>query len=196
MGENKVRRVQSDLVAHPSSGLAGGCMAQHGAVWMLSGRDLRNDFPFFGTIGFIFGLMQWFGYRYFNKSNVGTELLMEHIAFNSLLMTVMVLWFAKWGVERLCITRDRPLLRALIAHVSTRAVALASVAATTVIGFGAAAAVCRNIGPALWTWYFSLYLVAMAEIAANPFFGPNHSRLYRCAMVIVIVSPVAASFMR
>ncbi|WP_155630717.1 hypothetical protein [Burkholderia territorii] len=126
-------------------------MAQQGAVWMLSGRDFRSDFPFFGTIGFIFSLIQWFGYRYFYKSNLGTDLLVEHIAFNSPLMTVMFLWFAKWGVERLCIIRDRPLLHALIAHVSTRAVAFAAVAAATVIGFGAAAAVCRNIGPALWT---------------------------------------------
>ncbi|WP_431819493.1 hypothetical protein [Burkholderia sp. F1] len=163
---------------------------------MLAAKDLWSDLPFFGAIGLICGLIQSVGYRYFNKSNVGTELLLEHIPFVSLVTTVGILWFAKWGVERLCIQRDRPRLRALMAHVSMRAVSFASVSAAVIIGFGVAVAACQDYGYAFKFWVLSLPFAALAEIAANPSWAPGYSKLYLLAVGIIIVTPFAAALMR
>lgn len=171
-------------------------MAQQGTRWLVAAKDLWSDLPFFGAIGFICGLIQWFGYRFFNKSNVGTDLLLEHIPFMSLVTTVGILWFAKWGVERLCITRDRPRLRALMAHVSARATSFASVSAAAIVGFGGAAAVFQDYGYAFKFWLLSLPFVALAEIAANPSWAPGHSKLYLVAVGIIVGTPFGAAFMR
>lgn len=166
------------------------------APWMLVAKDLRNDLPFFGTVGLICGLVQWVGYRYFDKANWGSELLQEHVAFNSLLLTVMFLWLAKGLVERLCATRERPRLKALVAHVSARAVAFASVAVAVIAGFALAAALCGAFGHAFGFVFFATYFVALAEIAANPFFRPGHSRAYAVAMGIIIGMPLSVTLMR
>ncbi|WP_338495692.1 hypothetical protein V5F23_16810 [Pseudomonas sp. WP18] len=164
--------------------------------WMLVAKDLQGDIPFFGTVGLICGLVQWVGYQYFNKANWGSELLQEHIAFNSLLLTVMFLWLAKGLVERLCTTREYPRLKAFVGHVSARAVAFASVAAAVIAGFALAAALCGAFGHAFGFMFFATYFVALAEIAANPFFRPGHSRTYALSMGIIIGMPLSATLMR
>jgi len=166
------------------------------APWMLVAKDLRGDFPFFGTVGLICGLVQWVGYHYFDKANWGSELLQEHIAFNSLLLTVMFLWLAKGLVERLCTKRERPRLKSFVDHLAARAVAFASVAASVIAGFAIAAALCGAFGHAFRFVFFATYFVALAEIAANPFFRPGHSRTYAVAMGIIIGMPLSVTMMR
>ncbi|WP_159086588.1 MULTISPECIES: hypothetical protein [Burkholderia] len=164
--------------------------------WMLVAKELKGDLPFFGTVGLICGLVQWVGYRHFDKANWGSELLQEHIAFNSLLLTVMFLWLAKGLVERLRTTREYLRFTAFVAHVSARAVAFASVAAAVIAGFALAAALCGAFGHALWFMFFATYFVALAEIAANPFFPPGHSRAYAVSMGIIISMPLSITLMR
>lgn len=164
--------------------------------WMLAAKELKGDLPFFGTVGLICGLVQWVGYRHFDKANWGSDLLQEHVAFNSLLLTVMFLWLARGLVERLCITRECPRLKAFIAHVSARAVAFASVAAAVIVGFALAATLCGAFGHAFWFMFFATYFVALAESAANPFFRPGHSRTYAASMAIIISMPLSVMLMR
>ncbi|MFM0016706.1 MULTISPECIES: hypothetical protein [Paraburkholderia] len=163
--------------------------------WMLAAKDLLNDLPFFGALGFICGLVQWVGYHYFNKAQWGAELLQEHIAFNSMVLTVMFLWLVKGTVERLCAKRELSRLTALVDHIVARAVALASVAAAVVMGFGLAAAFFHAFGHALMFEYFALYFVALAEIAANPLFSPGHSRTYLPALSVIIGLPLGLRFL-
>jgi hypothetical protein len=170
-------------------------VAGRNAPWMLAAKELFDDVPFFGALGLICGLVQWVGYRYFDKAQWGAELLQEHIAFNSMILTVMFLWLAKGIVERLCEKRKRPRLVALVDHVVARAIALASVAAAVIAGFGLAAALFRAFGHALMFEYFALYFVALAEIAANPFFPPGHSRTYLPALGVIIGIPLGLKFL-
>ncbi|MEW4396952.1 hypothetical protein ACM7HV_30135 [Pseudomonas paraeruginosa] len=159
------------------------------APWMLAAKGLRDDLPFFGAVGLICGLIQWVGYQYFDKANFGSELLQEHVAFNSLLLTVMFLWLAKGLVERLCITKECPRLKAFVAHVASRAVAFASVAAAVIAGFALAASLRGDFGHAFGFMFFATYFIALAEVAANPFFRPGHSRTYVVSIGIIIGMP-------
>lgn len=169
-------------------------MTEQKTPWTFAAKDFANDFPFFGAVGFICGVVQWVGYRYFDKSNAGTDLLVEHIPYDSLVLTVLFLWFAKAGVEKMCAKRDWPRLRALLAHISLRAVAFASVSAAAIAGFGLAAATFGDYKYALSFWVFSLYFLSLAEIAANPFWGPNHSKAYGLALFLLVSITVATMF--
>lgn len=157
---------------------------------MLAARDLKGDMPFFGTVGLICGLVQWVGYRYFDKANWGSELLKEHIPFESLLLTVGFLLFAKGLTEWLCTKRECPRLTALVAHVSVRAVAFASVAAAVVAGFALAAALFGAFSYALRFMFFAIYFVALAETAVNPFFLPGYSRTRMVCIGIIASMPL------
>lgn len=163
--------------------------------WMLAAKELKGDIPFFGAVGLICGLVQWVGYRHFDKANWGSALLQEHVAFNSLLLTVAFLWFAKGLAARLCATRECPRLMAFVAHVSARAVAFASVAAAVIAGFALAAALCGAFGHAFEFMFFATYFVALAEVAANPFFRPGHSRTYVVSIGIIIGMPWSVMLM-
>src|SRR5690554_4310315 len=100
--------------------------------WLLVSGELRKDAPFFVILGLLCGMVQVVGYRYFDKANWGSELLKEHIAFNSLLLIVIFLWLTKALAEWLYAKREMPRTKALITHISARAVAFASVAASVV----------------------------------------------------------------
>ncbi|KAG0186336.1 hypothetical protein DFQ28_008023 [Apophysomyces sp. BC1034] len=149
---------------------------QRNTPWMLAATDLRRDFPFFG-------------YHYFDKANWGSDLLQEHIPFNSLLSTVMFLWLAKGMVERLGVNRELPCAKAFVAHVSARAVAFASVAAAVIVGFALAAGFFGNFRYTVAFLFFSSYFVSIAEIAANPVFSKGQSRTYWVALSIIIGMP-------
>ncbi|MFK1437454.1 hypothetical protein ACIU0H_27890 [Pseudomonas aeruginosa] len=164
--------------------------------WMLAAKEFKGDIPFFGAVGLICGLVQWVGYRHFDGANWGSELLQEHVAFNSLLLTIAFLWLAKGLAERLCATRECPRLMTFVAHVSARAVAFASVAGAVIAGFALAAALCGAFSHAFGLMFFATYFVALAEIAANPFFRPGHSRAYAVSMGIIISMPLSVTLMR
>ncbi|CAM8819561.1 hypothetical protein NCW_03550 [Burkholderia pseudomallei] len=166
-------------------------MTKRGIPWMLAAKDLRGDLPFFGTVGLVCGVVQWTGYSYFDKANWGSDLLEEHIAFNSLLLTVMFLWLAKVVVERLGVNRELPRASALVAHISARAVAFASVAAAVIAGFALAAGFFGAFRHAATFLFFCSYFVSIAEIAANPVLSNGQSRIYPIALGIIIGMPFA-----
>lgn len=166
-------------------------MPQCKAPWMLAAKELRSDLPFFGSFGLIAGLVQWVAYHYFDKSNVGAELLQEHIAFRSLVLTVIFLWGAKGLLARLSVTEERPRLSALVEHVAGRAVAFASVAAAVIAGCAFAALLLGAFGVAIRVLFFAIYFVALAEIAANPFLRSGQSRTVWLAMGVVVSMPLS-----
>jgi len=166
-------------------------MRDRPGAWMLAGDDLRKDMPFFATLGLLFGMTQFVGYTYFGKANWGGDLLLEHIPFQSLFLATLFLGAAKglwqWQGEK----RGMRRLEDLIRHVSERTVDFASPSASIVFGFAMA--------PALWGAYWhaciflwcALYLLALAEIAANPLFGKGCSRGYGFAVAVIIATPFA-----
>src|SRR5690606_11591477 len=164
----------------------GSGMPQCKAPWMLAAKELRSDLPFFGSFGLIAGLVQWVAYHYFDKSNVGAKLLQEHIAFRSLVLTVIFLWGAKGLLARLSVTEERPRLSAFVEHVAGRAVAFASVAAAVIAGCAFAALLLGAFGVAIRVLFFAIYFVALAEIAANPFLRSGQSRTVWLAMGVVV----------
>ncbi|WP_439628265.1 hypothetical protein [Shinella sp.] len=157
--------------------------------WMLAGGELRKDAPFFAAVGLLFGVLQYVGYIYFDKANWGGNLLLEHIPFYSLFIANLFLWLTKgiWEWQRT--KREMRRMEALIAHVSFRAVSFASVSASVVFGFAMA--------PALWGAYWhacmflfcGIYLLSLAEIAANPLLGKGRSRTCLPAMLVIITIP-------
>ncbi|WP_377102880.1 hypothetical protein [Rugamonas violacea] len=156
--------------------------------WLLVAPELKKDVVFFATIGMLCGFIQFFGYNYAKKSEFGSELLQEHIAFHSLmLMTMFVLlgrgiqlWRSKRGQQR-----NSP----FIDHVAARAVAFASVAACVIFGFAISAGLVNAIGPAIKFVQAALFFVAIAEAVASPLTREGQSRLYWLALGMVIVTP-------
>ena len=159
---------------------------------MLTSGELRKDAPFFVILGLLCGMVQVIGYRYFDKANWGSELLKEHIAFNSLLLIVIFLYVPKVLAEWLGAKREMPYTKALITHLSARAVAFASVAASIVAGFCISAVISGAYFYAAMFLLCCVYFVSLAEMAANPLFG--QSRTYPFAVAVVIGLPFAFSF--
>lgn len=159
--------------------------------WLRVAADLKKDGPFFGAVGLICGLVQVVGYRYFDKAQWGTELLQEHIAFNSLLLMAMCLWLARGLTAWLTKRWTMPRTTALIDHVAGRAVAFGSVAASVIIGFATSAAIFGAYAHAIKFAQAALYFVAIAEIAANPLRPAELSKGYFLALSMVIVTPFA-----
>lgn len=154
--------------------------------WMLISRDLCKDAPFFTMLGVFSALIQVWGHRYAG-SNWGSELLVEHIPFNSLILLILFLFIARFLTKGVYAKREMPRMKALINHVSQRAVVFASVSASTMAGFTLTAAFfqagCRPI--MMFSW-FCIYLVSLGEIAANPLIKGEHSKTFWLAMAIVI----------
>lgn len=159
--------------------------------WFRVATDLVDDFPFFCVVGLTCGVVQIVGYRYFDKAEWGSELLQEHIAFNSLLLMTMFLWLARGFTEWL--TKRWTMLRAkaLIEHVAGRAVAFGSVAASVIIGFAISAAIFEAYAYAIKFVQAALYFLAIAEVAANPLWPTEWSKGYFLALGMVIVTPFA-----
>lgn len=157
--------------------------------WLRVATDLRKDGPFFSVVGLICGFVQIVGYRYFDKLEWGSELLQEHIAFNSLALMAMLLWLARGLTEWLTMRWTMRRTKALIEHVAGRAVAFGSVAASVVIGFAASAAIFGAYTHAIKFAQAALYLVAIAEVVANPLRKAELSKGYFLALGIVIVTP-------
>jgi hypothetical protein len=153
--------------------------------------ELTKDLPFFGLIGFICGVIQLVGYEYFRKSEAGTKLLQEHIAFNSMLLIAIFLLVVKGPTERLCARSDHPYLRKFISHVSARGAAFASVAASTLVGFGLSALLSGQILSAAILIGVAIYFLAITEVVLNPFSPAGWSHAYPLALGIVIGTPLA-----
>ena len=53
----------------------------------------EKDRLFFGLLGIVLGIVQKYGYDNIVGKNCGSDLLQEHIAFESLLILTGVVWF-------------------------------------------------------------------------------------------------------
>lgn len=158
--------------------------------WLRIAEDLKQDAPFFCTIGLIFGFMQFWGYTYFHGAEWGSDLLMEHIPFQSLPLMAITVWVTKsvttWLLSR---WRFRHLQR-VIDHLIKRTIAFGSVPACVIIGF----AVCTAIyGAYFYAAYFvlaGLYFAALAEVSANPLHRAEWSEANGLAVILITVTPV------
>jgi len=166
-------------------------LTSENSPWMLSASDLLKDAVFFVPIGTICGIIQVVGYRYF-KAEWGAELLFEHIAFNSLLLITVLLWLIKALLHWLSSRMETSWAEVLVAHISKRAIGIASISASVIVGFGLAAAFHGAYYFAFAFLLLSLYFVALAEIAANPLFGSGRSRTCLTAFAIIIAMPFSA----
>ncbi|MBN3791529.1 hypothetical protein [Burkholderia sp. Ac-20353] len=160
-------------------------MTKRTMPWTLAAKDLWKDLPFFGGVGFVCALIQWVGYRHFDKANVGSELLQEHIAYYSLGLLIILLWPLKAIVWWFGTKRECPGAEQFVAHLAARAVAFASVATAVLVGFAGGAAAVGKWGSASQFLYISLYFAALAEIAANRSVLGD-SRMYLPAIGVVV----------
>jgi len=79
--------------------------------------------------------------------------------------------------------------RMLVAHVISRTVGFASVGASIVFGFAISAAIAGAYLHAGMFLLFCIYLVSLAEVAANPLIGNGCSKTYRVAWAVIIALP-------
>lgn len=165
------------------------------APWFYSALDLRRDALFFVPVGMICAVIQFIGYDYFNKADWGTQLLEEHIPFNSLGLMVILLALP-WIASKARPSRSpHPRLTAIMKHIAGRAVAFASVSASVTLGF---AAIAIFAGAARHTTTFLLfiaYLVALAEITANLWQEHGPSKSFSYFVGIIIATPICAHFL-
>ncbi len=159
--------------------------------WFRVAVDLKKDGPFFGMVGLICGFVQVVGYKYFDKADWGSELLQEHIAFNSLLLMAMCLWLARGLMEWLTMHWTMQRTKVLIEHVAGRAVAFGSVAASVIIGFAISAAIFGAYAHAIKFAQAALYFVGLSEVVANPLRQAELSKGYFLALGMIIVTPFA-----
>lgn len=157
-------------------------------MWLRVSSDLKKDGWFFGAIGAICAAIQYISYRYFDRANVGAELLQEHIAFNTLALLAIFLLVVRSVLLRKPWMASNRLL-AFIGHVAQRTVAFGSVAASVTVGFAFVVALC---GSHWHAWKFvqaALYFASIAEVAANPLVESEMSLAFVPAWAFVIITP-------
>jgi hypothetical protein len=151
--------------------------------------ELKKDGPFFTIIGFLCGLIQYAGYNHFVRKNWGSELLQEHIAFNSLALMILFLWLCGALLRWKATFFGRDYLDQLVTHISHRAVAFALVATFVVLGFAFAAICLGSYAYGLKFLSASLYFLALAEVAANARLESDRSSCFPPAVGVVIATP-------
>lgn len=129
--------------------------------------ELRKDWPFFGCLGFVLGIIQKFAYDYLDGANVGSDLLQEHIAFNSLLVLTMLVWTIK-GIGILPFERPAPWVLKMVTHVETRVLAFGSVAALVTFGFALSALMFGAVRHGAVFLIGAAYFAAVTEAAITP----------------------------
>lgn len=150
--------------------------------------ELKKDGPFFTVIGFLCGMIQYGGYNFFDKKQWGSELLLEHIPFNSLLLMIMFLWFCSALLRCSATFLGRNYLDQLVTHISQRSVAFSLVSTFAVLGFALAVLTFKDYGYGIKFLSASLYFFSLAEIAANPRFEGEHSTCCLPAIGFVIAT--------
>ena len=141
-------------------------------------------------------VIQLIGYDYFNKADWGTQLLEEHIAFNSLGLMVILLALP-WIVLKTKPSRSLyPRLTAIMRHIASRAVAFASEGASVTLGFAVVAIFGGAASHTVTLLLFITFLVALAEFASNLWqeHGPSKSFFY--FLGIIIATPICFHFLR
>lgn len=158
-------------------------------VWTMAWPDIRRDAPFFLSVGFICGVTQYLGYKFFGKLDLGSKILEEHIAFTSMILLTIAVIFGRAAIE--CKPKIFCKLKFpdFVNHLSDRAIAFSSVSAVAVFGFALSAAVFGSWGYALKFLQASLYFSSLAEISKNPVTKGNWSKIYPISWGIVVTTP-------
>lgn len=139
-----------------------------GQQWLRIGADLKKDGVFFGLLGCVFGLIQFVGFEFFNQSNVGSELLIEHIPFKTIGVTVLVI-FGVRVIAHLVWGESAPQsVEGMLSHIANRISALACVAAAVTWGFGVTAAAFGGGLTAMAIIIIACFFAALAELAVTP----------------------------
>lgn len=126
---------------------------------------LSADAKFFIPLGFFCGFVQVIGYKWFHKASWGTELLAEHISFNSML----ILFSFALGLEVLqrllqkCLNQE--CFTQLIATSWDKVAQLATAAGLIVAGFSIVPLILGDLRTALTAGFFSLYCLAIIVLA-------------------------------
>lgn len=140
--------------------------------WSRVFTELRKDGPFFGLLGISLGIVQKYSYDNFGGANWDSDLLQEHIAFNSLLILTVLVWALK--LLHLPLPRIRPLLGSIdrmvlmVTHVESRIMAFGSVATLTTLGFALSALCFGAIQPALVFLVCAAYFSGVTALAVTP----------------------------
>jgi len=159
--------------------------------WLLITSDLKKDGLSFGFAGLIFGIIQFFGYRYFDKAELGSELLQEHIAINSLFLMVLLVTFCKilslWLGD--CLANKRKYLDLFIEHIVERSITFGSVAASVICGFAISVAIFGAYAHAAKFFQAAIYFASVSEFAASPLQRNKWSKGYYIAVAMVFITP-------
>ncbi|MFJ3465527.1 hypothetical protein [Achromobacter spanius] len=142
--------------------------------------ELRKDWPFFGILGFALGIIQKVAYDLLDGANVGSDLLQEHIAFNSLLVLTMLIWAIK-GICILPFGRPAPWIQKIVDHVEARVLAFGSVAALVTFGFALSALMFGAVHHGAVFLIGAAYFAAVTEAAITP---GRKSEMFRRGFIV------------
>ncbi|MEE9937485.1 MAG: hypothetical protein PIQ35_27380 [Achromobacter xylosoxidans] len=140
--------------------------------WSRVFAELKKDGPFFGLLGIAIGVAQKYSYDHFDGANWGSELLQEHIAFNSLLILTALVWVLK--LLHLMLLHVLPRVRLIdrmvhmVAHVESRVMAFGSVATLTTLGFALSALCFGAIQPSFVFVVGATYFSGVTALAVTP----------------------------
>lgn len=158
--------------------------------------DLKKDGVFFGLLGCIFGVIQFVGHEHFERSNLGSELLMEHIPIKSMGLALLAIVGLRLIVHLLCKGKAPQSVDGMLAHIAGRVSALACVAAAVTFGFGGTAAVFGHVLPALVIIIIACYFAALAELAVTPRLEDLNRRGVQVALGLAMAVPAVFTHVR
>ena len=140
--------------------------------WSRVFTEMRKDGLFFGLLGIVLGIVQKYGYDNFGGKNWGSDLLQEHIAFESLVILTGLVWLLK--LLHLLLLRILPRVESIgrlmhmVAHVELRVMALGSVATLTTLGFALSALCFGAIHPGIVFVVGAAYFSGITAFAVTP----------------------------
>lgn len=156
---------------------------------LLITRDLAKDIVFFGLFGLVVGVVHVVGYKFFGQTNIGTELLQEHIAFYSLTLICFFLLVSKLVIMRFSALGQNTVVLTTMGHIAARAVAIGSVAASVVLGVAASAVLFGEYSHAAKFVHVGVYFASFAEAAANLARPSGVSICCAYAVAMIIATP-------
>lgn len=160
-------------------------------LWFRAAKEMRKDLWFFGGLGLALGIIQKVGYDHLDGANVGSDLLQEHIPFNTLLSLTMLIWALK-GLCLLPRARTIRWVEAMIAQVETRVLAFGSVATLTTFGFALSAFIFGGYPHAVIFLVVGAFFGAVTEVAISPAKKSElHRRGFIWALTLVYAVPLS-----
>ena len=161
--------------------------------WMFMSRYLRKKSTLWSVIlGAFFAVCQIVDHHLYG-GDLGSNMLIARLQFDSLALAVIFLFIAKLLVEGLCARWKMPCMNALVNHlvhyVSRRIAEFVSIAVSTVAGFTIVVAISGAYLHACMCLLFCIYLLSLGETATNPLLRGTQSRTFWPAMGVIIGLP-------